>query len=187
MDKDQGRDTVIALALEDIETRGVRALSLPGLASRTGLSRAGIYRMFSGRDDLLGQLAAREMPAMVEAAMTEVDTDVATPDLVRGMVLFALSYLRRHRALNRIRELEPDALLPLVITRADTAQTAIELIASHVAPVLADERHRRELVLPAGPAAELLVRIVLSHFLSESRCSDDASVAAAAARAVCPA
>lgn len=179
------KDTVITLALEDIESHGVRGLSLPELATRTGLSRAGIYRMFAGRGDLLGQLAAREMPAMVAAAATEVDVTGDTPDVVRDMVRFALAYVRGHRALNRIREVDPDALMSLVITRTDAELTATELIGSHVAEVLADDRHRIRLAMPAREAAEFLVRIVLSHFLSESRCSDDTAIAAAAARAVC--
>lgn len=181
MDKDSALD----LALDHVATAGVRTLSLTALAQRAGVSRATVYRMFSGRADLLGQLAAREMRFMALAGMAAIDADAPTADVAADMVLFALDHLRHHKGLTRVRELDPESLLSLLMTHRGDRVNVIELVTTYVEPVMSDPRHGPHLAMPPRQAAEHLVRLVLSHFLSESRIIDDAALAAAAARAVC--
>jgi AcrR family transcriptional regulator len=179
------KDEALTLALRHVAAEGVRTLSLTALAERAGVSRATVYRMFSGRADLMAQLAAREMQFMVVAGMAELDLTAATAQVAADLVTFALGYLRRHRGLNRVRELEPESLLTFVITHDGAQLNVIELVISYVEPVLADPRHRPQLAMPPRQAAEHLVRLVLSHFLAESRNIDDAALGAVAARTVC--
>lgn len=178
------KDALLALALDHIAAEGLRTLSLTGLAERAGVSRATVYRMFSGRADLIGQLAAAEMKAMTLASLGAVAIEAPTAQVTSDLVIFALGYVRGHAALGRLRRTDPESLLTLAISHDAEQVTVIELAAAHLEPMLALPRHRVNLAMTPIQAAEYLVRIVLSHFLSESRGLDDRTVAAAASRAV---
>jgi hypothetical protein len=75
-----------------------------------------------------------------------------------------------------------DLLNLLIIHHGDNV--VIEFVAAYLEPVFGAPRHRHRLALPARQSGEHMVRIVLSHFLSPSRSTDDESLATAAARAV---
>ena len=125
------------------------------------------------------------MAKLVLAAQTGVDFGADTTELAADLVRFALNYLRGHRALGAVKDDDVDELLGLVVPHAGTETSVIDLVSQTVAPVLAIEPHVSRLLLTPRQSAEVLVRTVLSHYLSPDSMLDDDAVATAAARAVC--
>ncbi len=122
---------------------------------------------------------------MLTAAADAIDFDAGTPALAAALVRFALDYLRAHRALGAVRDHDVDQLLRLVVPHAGADLTVIDLVARTVAPVLAVEPHAGRLRCQPLQAAELLVRTVLSVYLSPSDALSDDEIATAAAASVC--
>ena len=116
---DASRERILDAAAQQVEDFGVRRFTMDDVARRVGLSRVTIYRHFPKKDRLVEAVLLREMNRFLRA----VDEAVAPcrtleERLVEGFV-FALTYLRRHRLLNRVLRTEPELILPALTVRAD--------------------------------------------------------------------
>ncbi|MER7452917.1 helix-turn-helix domain-containing protein [Nocardia beijingensis] len=169
-------------ALELIAESGLNALTLVAVAERAGVSRATAYREFNDKDGLIGAVARSEVAKMVAAAYSEIDLFAPIASIVGSVTLFALSYLRQHRAFDYIRRHEPTWLLDVAITHDGTEVNLVQTVAALAAPVVT--MREGDLNLPPLAAAEVVVRIVLSHILlAHSNLTDD-QIAETAIRAV---
>ena len=104
---------------------GWRRTTLTEVARRAGVSRMTIYRTWSDMPRLLGDLMTREWSTVVKAivggpgaAESPVDRLVAT--LVEGV-----RALRENELFVRIVELDPELLLPYLLSRRGRSQDAI--------------------------------------------------------------
>jgi AcrR family transcriptional regulator len=163
---DETSERILAAAIEQTEDFGVRRFTIDDVARRVGVSRVTIYRYFPKKDRLIEAVILHELRRFLR----DIDEAVAPYEtleerLVEGFV-FALTYLRDHRLLNRMLRTEPEFILPYLTVRA--------------APILAAGREfiagfaRREAEdggLPLTEAdieglSEMLARAVLSFVVT---------------------
>jgi AcrR family transcriptional regulator len=151
-------DRVRAAALRCIARWGVAKTTLDDVAREASVSRATVYRLFSGgKDGLMEAVAATEVSrffAGVGAAMAEAETLEDT--LVLGMSEAGRRILH-HPALRFLMAHEPEAVLPrLAFAKLDEVlDAAARLAAPHLQRHLAAD--------DAARAAEWAARLVLSY------------------------
>ncbi|WP_043660996.1 TetR/AcrR family transcriptional regulator [Nocardia thailandica] len=175
------RDAALALIAE----RGLTTLTLAAVAERAEVSRATAYREFGDKDGMIAAIGRAEIARMVAAAYAEVDVFGPVAETVRAVTLFALSYLRRHAAFEYLCRHEPAWLLGIAVAPGEGGSelALVRTVAALAAPVVA-LRGGDDLALPATEAAEVVVRIVLSHALIRDSGLTDEQVAETAVRAV---
>jgi AcrR family transcriptional regulator len=163
---DDASERILAAAASQVEDFGVRRFTIDDVARRVGLSRVTIYRYFPKKDRLIEAVMLRELRRFLR----EIDDAVAPYDtleerLVEGFV-FALTFLRKHRLLNRLLRTEPELILPtLTVNAAPILAAAREFIAGFAR----DEADRGGLPLSEDDIegiSELLARAVLSFLVT---------------------
>jgi len=116
---DAARDCVLAV--------GVRRTTLTDIARRAGVSRMTLYRRWPDVQTIVGDLMTREWLALAESVMSGSSGDARNrlvDTLVRGTRAF-----RGHPLLRKIVEVDPELLLPYLLTRTGASQEAfLELI-----------------------------------------------------------
>jgi AcrR family transcriptional regulator len=115
---DETSERILAAAIEQTEDFGVRRFTIDDVARRVGVSRVTIYRYFPKKDRLIEAVILHELRRFLR----DIDEAVAPYEtleerLVEGFV-FALTYLRDHRLLNRMLRTEPEFILPYLTVRA---------------------------------------------------------------------
>jgi len=126
----QGRtdeDAVLDAARDCVLAVGVRRTTLTDIARRAGVSRMTLYRRWPDVRTIVGDLMTREWLALAESVMADGAEDARTrlvDTLVRGTRAF-----RAHPLLRKIVEVDPELLLPYLLTRTGASQEAfLELI-----------------------------------------------------------
>ena len=163
---DETSERILEAAVGHAEDHGMRRFTMDDVAQRVGVSRVTVYRYFPKKDRLIEAVLLREMRHFLRA----VDGAVASCEtleerLVEGFV-FALTYLRAHRLLNRMLRTEPELILPhLTVRGAPVLEAGREFIARSARGEADVEG------LPLGEqeiegVSELLARAVLSFVLT---------------------
>jgi AcrR family transcriptional regulator len=91
---DNPRDRILSAAERCIARHGVRKTTMEDIASEVGMSRPGVYRYFSDRDDLLIELVTRHTTALRERAHKLISKHTAIEDQIIEGLLFAASEAR---------------------------------------------------------------------------------------------
>lgn len=126
-------DAVLDAARACVLAVGVRRTTLTDIARRAGVSRMTLYRRWPDVRTIVGDLMTREWLALAGSVIAEADTggegagDARTRlvgALVRGTRAF-----REHPLLRKIVDVDPELLLPYLLTRTGASQEAfLELI-----------------------------------------------------------
>jgi AcrR family transcriptional regulator len=116
---------------------GWRRTTLTEVARRAGVSRMTIYRAWPDMPAVLGDLMTREWGEVVERAVTDADaalgTSATAADRLVAEVVATSRALRENELFVRIVELDPELLLPYLLTRRGRSQQAIaELTAGRI-------------------------------------------------------
>jgi AcrR family transcriptional regulator len=116
---------------------GWRRTTLTEVARRAGVSRMTIYRPWADMPAVLGDLMTREWGDVVAQAVTDADAALTkkatTADRIVAEVVATTRALRDDELFVRIVELDPELLLPYLLTRRGRSQEAIaELTAGRV-------------------------------------------------------
>ncbi len=121
----QPRDLYLDAARACILDVGWRRTTLTEVARRAGVSRMTIYRSWSDMPQLLADLMTREWTGVVQAAVAEEDpTQPAVERMVEGIVA-TVRVLRDNELFVRIIELDPELILPYVLSRRGRSQDLI--------------------------------------------------------------
>src|SRR6476469_1163070 len=105
---------------------GWRRTTLTEVAKRAAVSRMTIYRAWSDMGSLLGDLMTREWVGIAAATrVAAADTANDTPDGIAAAALSTIRALRDNALFVRIVELDPDLLLPYLISRRGRSQEAL--------------------------------------------------------------
>src|SRR3954449_13414500 len=108
---------------------GWRRTTLTEVARRAGVSRMTIYRAWPDMPAVLGDLMTREWSQVVGRAVTEADAaagdDASAADRIVAEVVATVRALRENELFVRIVELDPELLLPYLLTRRGRSQQAI--------------------------------------------------------------
>lgn len=192
MTPDQRRAQLLDVVLDIINTDGVGAVSVDGVARRAGVTRPVVYALFSDADDLLRGSLAREE----ERALGQIDDAVrslATDDLVASFTRICDAYLaavadapERWRAIHMIADSRTPALdmrveraRSVLVGRFEEAlrdshvlapDTDVELLACHILGAIWDSG--RLLLTGPGefPHSRLLagLRLLITALVGES-------------------
>jgi AcrR family transcriptional regulator len=126
------RDGYLDAARDCILDVGWRRTTLTEVARRAGVSRMTIYRTWSDMSQLLGDLMTREWGAVVATAAEVPDPSGAVERIV-GTAVRAVRALRENELFVRIVELDPELLLPYLLSRRGRSQQAIlDLVAEQL-------------------------------------------------------
>ena len=95
----QQHDALLDAALEILLREGYDALNFRVLGERTRLARNSIYRYFTSRDDIIGQLCERELPAWLAELAASLDDPHSLDDKAATYVTSQLQMVAagRHR------------------------------------------------------------------------------------------
>ncbi|MGC4109970.1 MAG: helix-turn-helix domain-containing protein [Nocardioides sp.] len=108
---------------------GWRRTTLTEVARRAGVSRMTIYRTWADMPTLLGDLMTREWGEVVAVAVAGVDAElgptVNAADQIVARAVATVRALRVNELFVRIVELDPELLLPYLLTRRGRSQEAI--------------------------------------------------------------
>jgi AcrR family transcriptional regulator len=111
---------------------GWRRTTLTEVAKRAGVSRMTIYRAWPDMGTLLGDLMTREWVG-IAAATRVAALDTSTPAGIAAAALSTIRALRANELLVRIVELDPDLLLPYLISRRGRSQEGlVEILAAEI-------------------------------------------------------
>jgi AcrR family transcriptional regulator len=122
---DGPRDGYLDAARACILDVGWRRTTLTEVARRAGVSRMTIYRTWADMPRLLGDLMTREWAGVVAATVAEEDPAASTVDRLVADVVGTVRALRENELFVRIVELDPELLLPYLLSRRGRSQDAI--------------------------------------------------------------
>lgn len=127
-------DVYLDAARDCILDVGWRRTTLTEVAKRAGVSRMTIYRAWSDMGSLLGDLMTREWVGIAAATrVADADTANATPSGIANAALSIVRALRDNELFVRIVELDPELMLPYLLSRRGRSQEAlIELLAAEI-------------------------------------------------------
>src|SRR6201988_4689277 len=87
---DDPRERILDGAQRCIARHGIRKTTMEDIASEVGMSRPGVYRYFSDRDDLLIELINRQARVLVDRAQKFIARQTRLPDqAVEGLLYIA--------------------------------------------------------------------------------------------------
>jgi AcrR family transcriptional regulator len=125
-------DAYLDAARDCILDVGWRRTTLTEVAKRAGVSRMTIYRAWSDMGSLLGDLMTREWVG-IAAATRVAAVDTTTPAGIAAAALSTVRALRDNELFVRIVELDPDLMLPYLLSRRGRSQEAlIEILAAEI-------------------------------------------------------
>lgn len=104
---------------------GWRRTTLTEVARRAGVSRMTIYRTWSDMPRLLADLMTREWSTVVAASLAEEDAAAPTIERLVGDIVTTIARLRENELFVRIVDLDPELLLPYLLSRRGRSQDAI--------------------------------------------------------------
>jgi AcrR family transcriptional regulator len=120
----QGIDDVVLDAARDcVLAYGVRRTTLTDVARRAGVSRMSIYRRWPDVRSLVADLMSREWHKVLVAAAGPAKQRRGSRR-ARGIaqIVAVVHELREHPLLRKIREVDPEVLLPYMLDRRGTSQ-----------------------------------------------------------------
>jgi len=132
-------DAVLDATRDCVLAYGVRRTTLTDVAKRAGVSRMSIYRRWPDVRSLVADLMSREWHAVLVAAAA-AGTKRRGPRRTRGVaqIVAVVRALREHPLLRKIREVDPEVLLPYMLDRRGTSQD--EMLAFVVQALRAGQR-----------------------------------------------
>jgi AcrR family transcriptional regulator len=152
-------DVVLDAARACILAVGVRRTTLTDIARRAGVSRMTLYRRWPDVRTIVADLMTREWVALAAEVVPDVSGDTRTR-LVDALVT-GTRRIREHPLFRKIIEVDPEILLPYLVTRLGASQTAyLRLIAKALAAGHADGTIRPD--VPARQARSVL--LILQSF-----------------------
>ena len=159
------RERIIDAVLVCVDRVGLGNFALEDVAAEAGVSRATIYRHFSGgREQLLRDTVGRE----VGRFWAELAEEVAGIESLEGRLVAGIMSANRkiadHHLLQKVLSAEPEELLPSLY---ESESFVNALLRDYVGGLLARERLRDG--IEAGAAADYLVRMLLMHIGSHGR------------------
>src|SRR3954470_6806822 len=119
------RDAYLDAARDCILDVGWRRTTLTEVARRAGVSRMTIYRTWADMPQLLADLMTREWGGVVAESLAAEDPAAPTVDRLVGDIVGTVQRLRENELFLRIVELDPELLLPYLLSRRGRSQDAI--------------------------------------------------------------
>jgi AcrR family transcriptional regulator len=133
-----GPDDVINAALTCIARVGLAKTTLDDVAKEAGCARATVYRLFSGKQQLLAAAVDREAQRITTELVAHAVATESLADAVVDVITRSARVLSEHRALMFVVAHEPELLMPYLAFERESAVlgAAAQLIAPAFTPHL---------------------------------------------------
>ena len=158
-DSPSPRDAYLDAARACILDVGWRRTTLTEVARRAGVSRMTIYRTWPDMPQLLGDLMTREWSAVVAEAMAGQAADLCAVERLVGSITGTVRALRDNELFVRIVELDPELILPYLLSRRGRSQ---DLILALTEEAIADGQDAGE-VRAGDPTAMARALLLTAH------------------------
>lgn len=112
-------------ARECVMTVGVRRTTFSDVARRAGISRMTLYRRHPDLQSVLAALMTRDLGAIIEGAVAEVQSLPTARERLVEALGFGLQAMASSPLVLRILEVDPELLLPYVTDRIGETQRAV--------------------------------------------------------------
>ncbi|ROO89048.1 TetR family transcriptional regulator [Actinocorallia herbida] len=116
-------DAVLDAARDCVLAVGVRRTTLTDIARRAEVSRMTLYRRWPDVRTIVGDLMTREWLALAASVLEADPSGDARSRLVQTLVRGTVAF-RAHPLLRKILEVDPELLLPYLLTRTGASQEA---------------------------------------------------------------
>jgi AcrR family transcriptional regulator len=156
---DSPRDGYLDAARACILDVGWRRTTLTEVARRAGVSRMTIYRTWPDMPQLLGDLMTREWTGVVETAVGGQDPEGSAVERLVGGIVGTVRVLRANELFVRIIELDPELILPYLLSRRGRSQ---DLILALTQEAIADGQGAGE-VRDGDPVAMARALLLTTH------------------------
>jgi AcrR family transcriptional regulator len=182
-------ERILDAALDLFSGFGLRRTSVDDIAKQAGVSRVTVYRRFQTRDLLIGATLQREYQRFLAVLDAVVRVLPSMEDRIVEGFLVTLRHVQSHPLMGGLLHSEPELVLPALTVDGGPALVAMRDYLSqsfvHFLRRGGDGVERAEV----EPAAEMMVRIVMSFLLNPTSCidlADDDAARAFARRFLAP-
>ena len=168
-------DPLLAAAYTAVMDLGPSRTTMAEVARRAGVSRMTLYRRYDDLSRVLAALLAAELGAVVDAVTAEVAPQPTARARLVAAVAATTRAVARHPLMRRVLELDPDALLPLVVDRLGSTQRHVrELLVTLVRA--GQRRHDGDGSIREGDADLLALTLLVTaqSFIFSARVVDAA-------------
>ncbi|MCX7621640.1 MAG: TetR family transcriptional regulator [Acidimicrobiales bacterium] len=156
------RERLLDAAVRAAAVHGLAKLSVGDVARAAGLSRQTLYKYFPSKEALIAEAVSREADAMIAEVVAAADAHDDPRDALEAAIVTTLRLARAHPLLDRLITTEPEALLPVLMSRQGpvlaTVRAVVAQIVERKLPNLAPEELRH--------SADLLARVLLSYAMN---------------------
>jgi AcrR family transcriptional regulator len=160
---------LIAAAFECAVSYGLGKTSLTDVATRAGVSRATVYRVFGSKRGLVEQAAAEEMRrhlAEVDRELESLPANASLEDHMAHCVDISLSFWQGHAVLQRMLREEPAELIDVIYERPGHEMLSHSVMTAYLAPRIAEHPEAARLAVTPQQAADMMVRLVHTFIVS---------------------
>ncbi len=134
-----GLEPILAAARASWLDVGLRRTTMSEIARRAKLSRMTVYRQYGDLSHIVSALLHHELTGLIGAAGREVEHLPTARERLAEAGVLVVDRLHTHPLWQRVLELDPELMLPLVVDRfGSTQQAAVALVAEQVGQGQAD-------------------------------------------------
>jgi TetR/AcrR family transcriptional regulator, repressor for uid operon len=187
-DHDEITARVLDGAYEQFCRMGIRRSTMEDVAQRAGVSRITVYRRFATKETLVEHVVRREFRRYFDQFLLDIEQAKTAVDRVVLGFASALRAIRHNPLIGRLMAVEPDVLVPSMIS--DGGQT-LAAVQRFVAGQLRREQHAGHVSTEVDVelVAELMARVSASFLVTPSHIvdlDDDEQVRALARKFLVP-
>lgn len=187
-DTDEVTARVLDGAYEQFCRTGIRKSTMEDVARRAGVSRITVYRRFATKDALVEQVVRREFHRYFDQFLIDIQEAHTAADRVVAGFVSALRAIRHNPLIGGLMAVEPDVLIPAMISDGGHALAAVQRF---VAGQLRREQQAGNVSADVDVelVAELMARVSSSFLLTPSHVvdlDDDEQVRAVARQFLVP-
>ena len=168
---DEVATRILDAAYEQFCRMGIRRSTMEDVARRAGVSRITAYRRFATKDRLVEQVVRREFRRYFDQFLLDIQRAETVADRVVLGFVSALGAIRRNPLLGGLMSVEPDVLIPSMIS--DGGRT-LATVQRFVAGQLRREQRAGTIsgAVDVEVVAELMTRLSCSFLLTPSHVID---------------
>ncbi|MGH3440615.1 MAG: TetR/AcrR family transcriptional regulator [Nitriliruptorales bacterium] len=156
------RDDLLAAAARRFIAVGISKTTMEDIAREARAGKATLYRYFGNKEAVVDALVEREAERFVGNVTAAAQSHDTTLDRLEAAFVAGVRFFVRHPVLTKGRDEEPGLILPRVTaTGGPVVEAGLALFAELVEEGMAAGDLRP---VEPRPAAEMLLRLILSYF-----------------------
>ena len=152
---------ILAAALVEFETVGIKRARVESIAKRAGVGRATVYRVFADKDTLVNAVFQTKIDTQLERMDRALASQATIQDgLVEGLLVM-MTYFRDDAMIQRLLAVEPESVEPWLAAKGSSM---LAVARSHLADLLRAAEVPLPPDLDVEVVAEMAARLVHSTY-----------------------